>query len=136
MTIDGYEAYVGYDLGSLNLLLTYSDADSELDAFADYASLDGSRIDRQQGDTLSLSVDYGIEALNLTMHYDIQNVDAVPSRQDLDGATVDRAKDGFTVHNVSVSWSPASLDGLTVIAGIPDIDDLAVGCGADYRTTD
>ena len=41
----------------------------------------------------------------------------------LDGATLDNAKDGFTVHNVSANWSPDSIEGLTVIFGIDNLFD-------------
>lgn len=51
MEITGGEAYIGYDIGGLRTLITYSDAESELDAFTGYEAFQGARIDRQQGDT-------------------------------------------------------------------------------------
>ena len=57
MEIDGFEFYTGYALGKLKLQLTYSVAESELSAFEQYSSLDGGRLDRQQGDTISAAVD-------------------------------------------------------------------------------
>ena len=123
MTIDGYEAYVAYDIGGLSTLITYADADSELDANADYAALDGARIDRQQGETISLNVDYHVESLGLQLHWDLLNVDDVPSGLDLDGASFDNAKDGFTVQNVSARWTPKGVAGLAVTVGIDNLTD-------------
>lgn len=124
MTIDGYEAYLGYNVGGLKALLTFSKADSKLDAFAAYAAdLDGARIDRQQGDTISLALDYTFDTRGLSLHWDVLTVDDVPARLDLDGATQDNAKEGFTVHNVSARWSPEKVKGLTLTAGIDNVTD-------------
>ena len=123
MTIDGVEAYIGYNIGNLKTLLTYSEADSDLDANDDYTSLDRARIDRQQGDTFSLNVDYVIDALNLTLHWDILDVDGVAAGLDLDGATLDNAKDGFTVHNISARWTPDQLKGLALTVGVDNLTD-------------
>lgn len=123
MQIDGIEMYVGYDIGNLKTLLTYSDADSELDAATDYASLDGARIDRQQGETLSLNVDYTFDELDLALHWDILNVNDVRADLDLDGATQDNAKDSYTVHNLSARWTPNQIAGLSVAVGIDNVTD-------------
>lgn len=123
MHIDGIEAYIGYDLGNLKAILTYSDADSDLDAHADYADLDGARIDRQQGETVSLNVDYSIPDLDLALHWDVLNVNDVRADLDLDGATFDNAKDGYTVHNLSARWTPQQLNGLAVTVGIDNVTD-------------
>jgi len=123
MQIDGGEAYLGYERGALQTLLTYSTAESELDAAEEYADLDGARIDREQGDTISLSVDYRLEALDLVLHWDMLNVDDLDSAKDLDGASVDRAKDGFTVHNISARWTPQVVDGLSVTLGVDNLTD-------------
>lgn len=123
MNLKGFEAYVGYDIGGLSVLLTYSEAESDLDAFDDYADLDGARIDRQQGDTVSLSVDYVIESLDLQLHWDVLDVDDVGAGLDLDGATLDNAKDGYTVHNISARWTPSAVEGLAVTAGVDNVTD-------------
>lgn len=123
MQIDGYEAYINYNLGNLRTLLTFSDAESELDAFEDYAALDGARLDRQQGQTLSLNVDYTIERYDLQLHWDVLSVDDVPAGLDLDGATFDNSKDGFTVHNVSARWTPAAYTGLALTVGVDNVTD-------------
>lgn len=129
MTIDGYEAYTGYDIHGLRLLLTYSVADSELAAFDDYAGaaatldIDGARLDRVQGDTFSLDVDYDLVAMEVTLHWDVLAVDDVKADLDLDGATLDNAKDGYTVHNISARWTPRRLDGLDVTVGVDNLFD-------------
>ena len=124
MEVSGVEAYIGYDLGGLSTLLTYSDAESELDAYAEYDSLDGARIDRQQGDTWSLSVDYQLTVTDLTLHWDVMHVGDVPAGPDLDGATLDNAKAGFTVHNISARWLPrGGLDSLELTLGVDNVFD-------------
>ncbi len=123
MDIDGYEAYLGYDIGEFSALLTYSNAESELDAFADYAALNGARLDRQQGDTFSLNLDHYIPALNLALHWDVLAVDDVAAGLDLDGATLDNAKDDYTVHNVSARWTPEQLTGFALTLGVDNLFD-------------
>lgn len=123
MELEGYEVYFSYDIGNLKTLLTFSDAESDLNANADYASLDGARIDRQQGDTISLNIDYHVESLNLDLHWGILSVDDVSADLDLDGASLDNAKDGFTVHNVSARWQSESLNGLSLTVGVDNLFD-------------
>ncbi|MCB1755342.1 MAG: TonB-dependent receptor [Gammaproteobacteria bacterium] len=123
MEITGFEAYIAYDKGALKALLTYSKADSELDAFAQYTALDGARLDRTQGDTLSLNLDYRLSSTDLSLHWESLLVDDVKADLDLDGATADNAKDGYSVHNVSAKWSPKSIKGLGVTVGIDNIFD-------------
>lgn len=123
MSIDGYEAYLAWDKGNLRTLLTFSEADSELDAFDAYSSLNGARLDRVQGDTISFNLDYDLPAKDLTFHWDMLVVDDVPARLDLDGATADNSKDGFTVHNVAVRWTPRKHEGLELTFGIDNLFD-------------
>ena len=123
MHIDGFEAYIGYDIGQLRTLLTYSVADSELDAFTPYAALDDARLDRKQGDTISFNVDYDLSEYNLTLHWDSLIVDDLKAGIDLDGASANNAKDGFNVHNVSARWSPDAVEGLAVTVGIDNLFD-------------
>lgn len=124
MSIDGYEAYIEYQQGPWQTLLTYSSAESELEAFTDYVSLNTARIDRQQGDTISFNLDYEFFAKNIRLHWDFLVVDDVAAGPDLDGATLDNAKEGYSVHNVSLRWSPDSdLDGLALTIGIDNLFD-------------
>jgi hemoglobin/transferrin/lactoferrin receptor protein len=123
MQIEGYEAYVGYNLNSLKLLLTYSSAESELSALPEYAVFDGARLDRQQGDSLSLSADYTFTSLNLSLHWDALWVKDVASGLDIDGATLENAKDGYAVHNLSAHWQPAAVKGLGLTLGVDNVFD-------------
>ena len=123
MNIDGYEAYVGYDKGALSVLWTYSVAKSDLDAFADYSELDGARLDRQQGNTSSLIVDYDIDSMDLSLHWDVLHVNSVPEGVDLDGATFNNAKDGYLVNNISARWTPRSVEGLSLTVGVDNLFD-------------
>ncbi len=123
MRIDGGEAYIGYDIGALRTLLTYSVSDSDLDADSEYADLDGARLDREQGDTWSFNVDYLLEQFNLTLHSDVLWVDGLGSGLDLDGASLDNSKDGYTVVNVSARWTPASFPGFALTVGADNLLD-------------
>lgn len=123
MQIEGYEAYVGYNLKTLKLLLTYSSAESELDALPEYAVFDGARLDRQQGDSLSLSADYSFSSINLSLHWDALLVKDVDSGLDIDGATLENSKDGYVVHNLSAHWQPAAVKGLGLTLGVDNLFD-------------
>lgn len=123
MQVDGIEAYVGYDFGPFSTMLTYSKSDSELDAFTDYEGFDSARIDRQQGDTISFNFDYNVTEWDLALHWDILNVGDVNHANDLDGASVERAKEGYTVHNISARWTPSQVKGLAVTFGVDNLTD-------------
>jgi hemoglobin/transferrin/lactoferrin receptor protein len=123
MKIDGGEGYIGYDIGPLRTLLTYSVSDSDLSANAAYASLNGARLDREQGDTWSLNADYLLEQFNLTLHSDVLWVEKLGAGLDLDGASLDNSKDGYTVVNVSARWTPASYPGLALTVGADNLLD-------------
>ena len=124
MDVDGYEVYVGYDLGGFRSLLTYSESDSELSADDQHADLDGARMDRTQGDTISLALDYTFAHLDLTLHWDSMFVDDLPAGNVLDSATLNNAKAGYDVSNVSVRWTPqGDLQGLELTFGIDNVFD-------------
>lgn len=123
MQIEGYEAYVGYNLNALKLLLTYSSAESELNALPEYAAFDGARLDRQQGDSLSVSADYSFSSINLSLHWDALLVKDVDSGLDIDGATLANAKDGYVVHNLSAHWQPVAIKDLGLTLGVDNLFD-------------
>lgn len=123
LRVDGSEAYIAYELGNLKTLLTFSAAESELDAFAQYADLDGARLDREQGDSISFNLDYTIPDWNLELHWDFLVVDDVQAGLDLDGATLNNSKDSYTVHNVSTRWTPKQLSGLSITLGVDNLFD-------------
>ncbi|WP_026180351.1 TonB-dependent receptor domain-containing protein [Hahella ganghwensis] len=123
MQIRGFEAYFGFDVNQLNVLFTYSRARSDLSAFDEYSSLEGARLDRQQGDTISILADYAIPESGLTLHWDMLRVAKVEAALDLDGATKDNSKDAYMVHNIAARWTPAEVEGLTLTLGIDNLFD-------------
>lgn len=123
MSIDGFEAYFEYSYQALTTLLTVSRAESELSAFDDYTSLQGARLDRQQGDTVTLSLNYTFSDANIVTSWETQSVQDVDTGVDLDGATLNNSKDGFVVHNVSARWTPDAVKGLIFVFGIDNVFD-------------
>lgn len=123
MSIDGYEAYIGFEKGQFDALVTFSDAESELDAFSNYSQFDEARLDRQQGNTLSARMSYSLPDYNLSLTWETLHVGDVDAGNDLDGPTLDNSKDGFTVHNLAARWEPSTVEGLTVIFGADNIFD-------------
>lgn len=123
MQVDGFEIYLGYDIGALRTLLTLSQAQSELSAFSQHGNQQGARLDRQQGDTVSLSVDYELPGLDLALHWDMLIVDDLSNANGLDSASLDSAKDGFQVHNISARWSPQQFKGLALTIGVDNVFD-------------
>lgn len=123
LTIRGSELYLGYDIANLQTMLTFSRAASDLDATSEYPQFDGARIDRQQGNTISLNLDYTLPATGITLHADVLDVDDLDGSLDIDGASLDKAKDGYTVVNVSARWAPSDLEGLSLTAGIDNLTD-------------
>ncbi len=123
LSVDGYEAYINYELNALSFGITFSDAESELDAFSQYKALDKARLDRQQGSTISAHANYELSALNLALNWEVLTVSDVDAGIDLDGASLDNSKDGYTVHNISAKWAPEQFEGLTVIFGVDNLFD-------------
>ncbi|ASJ71586.1 TonB-dependent receptor domain-containing protein [Granulosicoccus antarcticus] len=123
MNVQGIEAYLGYEIGQLEALFSYSIADSELDADSEYLVLDKARLDRKQGDTFAIALDYHLAKSRLALHWDAQVVKSLGSGVDLDGATENNAKDGFAVHNISAKWHPTVLKGLSITVGIDNLFD-------------
>lgn len=123
MNVEGFEAYIGFQKGNFDAQVTYSSAESELDAFQDYLDFDEARLDRQQGDTLTASIDYSLTNVDIDLHWEISKVDDVEAALDLDGASLDNMKNGFTVHNVSASWNIDSIEGLRLVVGVDNLFD-------------
>lgn len=123
LTIDGFETYVGYELGAFHSLFTASIAESDLDAFEMYPAFEGARLDRQQGDTYSLDFGYKFNNPNLMIRWTALSVADVGTALDLDGATLNNSKDSYTVNNFSLRWMPAALRGMAVNFGIDNIFD-------------
>lgn len=123
MNIDGSEFYLGIDADALSANITYSLAESDLESDAGYEQFEGARLDRQQGDTISGNISYRLEDYGLHFNWEVQNVDSVENALDIDGASLDKSKDGYTIHNISARWNPASLEPLTLIFGVDNLFD-------------
>ena len=106
VTLRGFEASVKADKGDLGVLLAYSKSNSEEEAtgmpFADEA-----------GDSISLTVDYTLPALNLELEWDSQ---VVLKEENYD-------KSGYDVHSISARWTPDTVKGLAITAGIENLFD-------------
>lgn len=123
MNIDGSEFYLGVNADALSANITYSLAESDLDSKIGYENFEGARLDRQQGDTVSGNVSYRLADYGLHLNWEVQNVASVENALDIDGASLDKSKDGYTIHNVSARWNPSSLDALTLIVGVDNLLD-------------
>lgn len=123
MVIEGWEAYIGFSQGDFSALLTHASAESDLSAIETYAALDGARLDRTQGDSVSLAFDYRLKDRGLRFHWDSLWVSDLPAGLDLDGATLNNAKSGYQVHNISLSWSPRELSSLRLTFGVDNLLD-------------
>lgn len=123
MRIEGYESYAGLEVGNLSLLITYSDADSKLNAFSQFSAFEDARLDRKQGNTFSFNADYGVPSYGLNFHWDVLAVGDLEDSLDIDGASVIREKDGYTIHNISARWEPKQAKGLSLTLGVDNLFD-------------
>ncbi|NMP30712.1 TonB-dependent receptor [Thalassotalea sp. M1531] len=124
MKIDGYEVYAGYSEGQFDTSITFSQAESELDAFEQYiGDHDNARLDRQQGDTISAQASYELSEWNIYLNWEMLYVDDVDAGVDLDGPSLDNSKEGFTIHNISARWDVDAVEGLTLIVGADNLFD-------------
>jgi hemoglobin/transferrin/lactoferrin receptor protein len=126
LSIEGHEVYVEWEQDDWRMLATYTSAESELDAFENYAALDGARIDREQGDSIGLNLRYTIAPVNITLQWEALHVRDLGSGIDLDSTSddSDNAKDSYTVHNISGRWTPGSgLQGLAITLGVDNLFD-------------
>ncbi|HEY6528961.1 MAG TPA: TonB-dependent receptor [Cellvibrionaceae bacterium] len=103
MASQGYEAYAGLNQGPLKVLLTYSHAKSQLAAEAPYENLDRARLDREQGDSLSLNLDYRLEVYRLDLNWNWQWVDSLAAGKALDAPEHNR-KPGYRLHSLAANW--------------------------------
>lgn len=126
LTIEGFETYVEWEKNNLRILATYASAESELDAFASYSALEGARLDREQGDSLSLNLSYQFVPTNIRVQWEALYVGDLGTGIDLDYTSddTDNAKDSYTLHNISGRWAPdESLKGLSITLGVDNLFD-------------
>ncbi|WP_435105214.1 TonB-dependent receptor domain-containing protein [Arhodomonas sp. AD133] len=110
--IRGFESSFRYRIGDLNLLLTHAVQDSEFDDT-------GEPLDREVGDTTTLSVDYFFTDLDLAFNWTSRYV-----AEETEVPTGSDPKAAYDTHDVSVQWLPrGSLDGLTVTFGVDNLLD-------------
>ncbi len=106
VSIKGFEASIKANKGDLGVLFSYSKSETKDKStgipFAD-----------ETGDSIALTVDYALPALDLELEWEAQAV--------LEESHYD--KEGYDVHNISVRWAPSSVDGLVVTAGIENLFD-------------
>jgi len=122
--ISGFEAYIGYSLGSIESLMSYSTNDSEIDANNEYSHYDGARLDRVQGDTLSFELSYNMSEPKIDFLWEFSIVDALQSVDaslQLDGAGTDNSKPGHSVHNIAMNWQV--IESLSLVFGIDNVFD-------------
>lgn len=123
MNIKGSELYFALEAGALNANLSYSIAESDLDAAEGYESFEGARLDRQQGDTISGNVSYALDEYGIKLNWEVMNVGSVDNALDIDGASLDKSKDGFTIHNVSATWIPKGFEQVKLVVGADNLFD-------------
>lgn len=113
--IDGFEASANYYVGKLDMLLTY--ARSELDGKdLEVNDTDTTESLREIGDSITFNINYDLSQ-DLSAHYDLLLV------KDKERHFGGNDKPGYKVHNVSIAYTPSSVKGLTLIAGVDNIFD-------------
>lgn len=116
----GVEASFAYNLDSLSAYLSYSHADT-------YSKETGGPLDIETGD---------IFALNLT-HQTTPEIQVswksivVLDESDISNSGIDK-KEGYNVHDIALKYTPKSIKGLKVIAGIDNIFDKHYASHSSY----
>ena len=123
MNLDGFELSLALASDNLAANMSYSVAKSDLQADAGYEKFEGARIDRQQGDTISANLSYQLPDHGVKLNWEVLNVDDVKDALDIDGASQDKSKAGYTVHNISASWRPQGYEQISVIFGVDNLFD-------------
>ncbi|MBQ4862075.1 TonB-dependent receptor [Pseudoalteromonas sp. MMG013] len=123
MQIDGFEAYSEFTHRRLSIQFTYAQSNSDLSAFSHYEVLDGSRLEREQGDTITTRVAYQFERYDLDVAWEGMMVGGVAEGQFLGGPSINSEKRSYTVHNLSVHWTPQTINALHLRVGIDNVFD-------------
>ena len=109
--LDGFEAGVHYVRGAFSGLLTYASSDS-------WVLENQEPLDREVGDSLSLSLAYRFPEHDLELSWSTQVVfeeDRVVSGNPV--------KLGYEVHDIAAKWHPSMLGGLSLTVGIDNLFD-------------
>ena len=123
MRIEGFEAYSQFTHNTLSLQLTYAQSSSDLSAFAQYTQLDGARLEREQGDTITTQVAYQLTDYDLDIAWEAMLVGGIADGHFLGGASMNNEKQSYAVHNLSAHWSPSALPALNIRLGIDNLFD-------------
>lgn len=123
MVLDGFEIFANYRRGGFEAILSYDKTDTDLSADEVYANLEGARLDREQGDSSSLALDYVFKDKGIKLHWETQHVADVDAGLNLDGASLDNSKDAYTVHHLSFLWAPPQFKGATLIVAADNVFD-------------
>ncbi|AFV00044.2 TonB-dependent receptor domain-containing protein [Simiduia agarivorans] len=102
--IDGGELSLVYAVGQFNALFTY--ARSRSDTHGQTAS---GTLEREVGDSVGLELAYTLAEWDLV--WTSRLIEDEPSQD----------KPGYDIHNVSLRWQPAAIDGLYLVAGVDNI---------------
>lgn len=123
LDIQGFESSFAYAKGAFNALVTYSKSDSKF-------KNTGLATQREPGDSLSINLDYAL-LKNLTFSWDSLFVMEETSKY----IAAQNIKEAYDVHDIAVKWRPASVKGLTLIAGVDNIfDETYVSHASENRT--
>ncbi|UJF18388.1 TonB-dependent receptor [Vibrio sp. SS-MA-C1-2] len=126
--IRGVESAINLQKNDFSGRLTYSHSDSKFTSVtADSRYVDGQAISGEVGDSFSLNLGYVIPNANLTFGW--TSLVTLDLNKDV---PEDTAKDGYDVHNISARWTPESIDGFMVTAGVENIFDEEYASHASY----
>ncbi|AXX86205.1 TonB-dependent receptor [Malaciobacter marinus] len=114
----GIEASFAYNLNDFNALFTYSRMDSEV-------LYTGEALEQETGDTFTLGLNYqttpeiGLswQSIFVKDENDVKDIE----------------KEGYHVHDLAVKYTPKSIKGLKVIAGIDNIFDKAYASHSSFQ---
>ncbi|MGB0733683.1 MAG: TonB-dependent receptor domain-containing protein [Pontibacterium sp.] len=104
--INGFEARTGLALNDFSASLSYSRSRSRHNETREVIS-------REVGDSIALSLNQAIPSYDLSLNW----TSTATLKEKYTG------KPAYDVHNVSASWAPKSVEGLSVTAGIENIFD-------------
>jgi hemoglobin/transferrin/lactoferrin receptor protein len=104
--MQGFEAALALSKGGLDARLSYASSESENQD-------SGEPLGRQVGDSISLGFDYYIPAKELSLSWTSQ---FTLKEEHFD-------KPSYDVHSISARWSPASVAGLALTAGVENLFD-------------
>lgn len=104
--VKGFETSLGMTKGNFDARLTYSRSESE-------NKDTGEPLGRQVGDSISLGLGYLIPSIDLAVNW----TSLITLKED------HFEKPRYDVHSISARWTPSSVEGLTLTAGVENLFD-------------